>query len=284
MKNIRSHEGPRQRMPFQGSWWIPLAIGLLFATCLVARVPLTQTKTSTPKTVSATVVRRYPTQDDQPKQFQDDVDLGSRPAAAVLETSHSQLDVRSAAGRRMPASGVDVGSPEMASVHSQPTNHDDPVKDSRPPEDVTALLGDLRQWVQGIQTDRSSRTHDPRREPSAKDIKPQGEKAGDARDRSVAKTSSSQRQARQTQEPDEQFALRLTNPSGMTIEVHYVVDGREHYLMPGQSHVLTGGQSWRIQFHRGGDFGYAQYVLRSGSYVFTVTDEGWGLSEKDGTF
>jgi hypothetical protein len=53
-------------------------------------------------------------------------------------------------------------------------------------------------------------------------------------------------------------------------------------LAPGQSRQLSGKKAWRIEFHRGGDFGQADLSLARGAYRFAVTRAGWDLlREKD---
>jgi hypothetical protein len=62
-------------------------------------------------------------------------------------------------------------------------------------------------------------------------------------------------------------------------EIHYLVNGEDRVLRPGQSDRLTGRQSWKIQFHRGGEFGDAKYELSAGTYQFTAGPQGWELAQ-----
>jgi hypothetical protein len=71
--------------------------------------------------------------------------------------------------------------------------------------------------------------------------------------------------------------LVLRNPAKSGGTVLYVLDGRVHSLRPGEKQELPKGLSWRIQFHRGGDFGSADYSLGNGTYSFQATLRGWEL-------
>lgn len=79
-------------------------------------------------------------------------------------------------------------------------------------------------------------------------------------------------------EPAHANVLTLANPGDTGIEVYYAVDGTILMLAPGQSKQFSGGQTRRIQFHRGGEFGEADYTLTSGAYEFRVSSTGWDLS------
>jgi len=71
--------------------------------------------------------------------------------------------------------------------------------------------------------------------------------------------------------------LVLRNPAKSGGTVVYVLDGHVHSLWPGEKQDLPQGRSWKIQFHRGGDFGSADYSLGSGTYTFHATARGWDL-------
>jgi len=72
------------------------------------------------------------------------------------------------------------------------------------------------------------------------------------------------------------LGLSLVNPATTGGAVHYLLNGQERTLRPGQSQQLPAGR-WRIEFHRGGNYGDAAYTLASGSYRFQVTGQGWDL-------
>jgi len=73
--------------------------------------------------------------------------------------------------------------------------------------------------------------------------------------------------------------LVLLNPARTRGTVRYVLDGQAHSLRPGDKQDLPQGLSWRIQFHRGGEFGNADYSLGNGTYTFKITARGWELIE-----
>ena len=72
--------------------------------------------------------------------------------------------------------------------------------------------------------------------------------------------------------------LRLANPSETGGVVYYAVDGESFSLNPGDYHELSPGKERRIEFHRGEDFGYANFELQAGDYLFSVGDAGWDLT------
>jgi hypothetical protein len=72
--------------------------------------------------------------------------------------------------------------------------------------------------------------------------------------------------------------LVLLNPQETGGSVSYLLNGQVQSLRPGQKQELPGAQSWRIQFHRGDDFGNAEHTLTSGTYAFRVSKQGWELS------
>jgi hypothetical protein len=71
--------------------------------------------------------------------------------------------------------------------------------------------------------------------------------------------------------------LVLRNPRRNGGMIRFLVDGQEYALSPGQVQELSGNGSWRIEFHRGGEFGEAAHSLVRGAYYFTVTSAGWQL-------
>jgi hypothetical protein len=60
--------------------------------------------------------------------------------------------------------------------------------------------------------------------------------------------------------------------------VYFVVNGTNEYeLAPGQTKILNDGVPCSVEFDRGGDFGTLAQEMRTGTYEFVVTDEGWSL-------
>ena len=60
-------------------------------------------------------------------------------------------------------------------------------------------------------------------------------------------------------------------------DIHYVVNCDSYVLRPGETHRFSGGTVCHVQFHRGGQFGYAGHVLSPGDYAFKVGSHGWDL-------
>lgn len=71
--------------------------------------------------------------------------------------------------------------------------------------------------------------------------------------------------------------IRLVNPRDSGGEVSYQVDGAIFTLRPGEYQELPVGEEYRIEFHRGGDFGDASLGLREGAFEFGVGNRGWML-------
>src|SRR5204863_5485655 len=61
--------------------------------------------------------------------------------------------------------------------------------------------------------------------------------------------------------------LRLVNPSETDGVVYYAVDGESFSLSPGEYHELAPAAECLVEFHRGGDFGYAKLNLIAGDYL-----------------
>jgi len=72
--------------------------------------------------------------------------------------------------------------------------------------------------------------------------------------------------------------LRLVNPSETGGVVYYAVDGESFSLSPGEYHELAPATECLVEFHRGGDFGYATLNLAAGDYLFVVGETGWSLA------
>ena len=79
------------------------------------------------------------------------------------------------------------------------------------------------------------------------------------------------------QEADPCRGLTLVNPPMSGGVVHFVVDGVVCSLQPGEYQQLAALGQRRIQFHRGDDFGDADYRLCSGAFLFQVEEDGWEL-------
>jgi hypothetical protein len=72
--------------------------------------------------------------------------------------------------------------------------------------------------------------------------------------------------------------LVLVNASDSAGSVRFLVNDVLYELLPGETEQMGSGQSWRVQFHRGGGFGDADYTLTDGRYEFRVTEFGWRLT------
>jgi len=72
--------------------------------------------------------------------------------------------------------------------------------------------------------------------------------------------------------------LRLVNPSETGGVVYYAVDGQSFSLNSGEYHELAPAAECLVEFHRGGDFGYAKFNLTAGDYLFVVGKTGWSLA------
>ena len=79
-------------------------------------------------------------------------------------------------------------------------------------------------------------------------------------------------------EESKSAVLRLVNPSETDGVVYYAVDGESFSLSPGEYHELAPTAECVVEFHRGGDFGYAKLNLTAGDYLFAVGETGWSLS------
>jgi len=77
--------------------------------------------------------------------------------------------------------------------------------------------------------------------------------------------------------------IRIVNPETSPGIVRFAVNGRVGALPPGESGEIPSGPKWVIEFDRGGQFGKARYALRSGTYRFDLTDNGWELYHEPGT-
>jgi len=75
--------------------------------------------------------------------------------------------------------------------------------------------------------------------------------------------------------------LVITNPSEWGVPVHFAINDEIYTLNPGESRNLDVGQFQRVHFHRGEDFGDAEYLLSRGDYKFHVTENGWALVARD---
>ena len=71
--------------------------------------------------------------------------------------------------------------------------------------------------------------------------------------------------------------LTLANPLENSGLVQLLVNGEFCQLAPGMSQQFPAADHWRIQFHRGGEFGEVDRTVAPGSYEFTVSSAGWQL-------
>lgn len=72
--------------------------------------------------------------------------------------------------------------------------------------------------------------------------------------------------------------VRLVNPSDSGGAVYYAVGGTSFSLNPGEYHEISQAAECLVEFHRGGDFGYAKLELKAGDYRFSVGAAGWNLA------
>jgi len=77
--------------------------------------------------------------------------------------------------------------------------------------------------------------------------------------------------------------IRIVNPEASPGVVRFAVNDQIGALPPGEFAEIPRGPKWVIEFDRGGQFGKARYVLRSGIYRFELTDNGWDLYHEPGT-
>jgi hypothetical protein len=75
-------------------------------------------------------------------------------------------------------------------------------------------------------------------------------------------------------------ALVLANPASNLGAIQFMVDGVVVSLEPGAVREFTAGER-TVQFHRGSQFGNAQYSVARGVHVFEVTARGWRLTPYD---
>lgn len=61
--------------------------------------------------------------------------------------------------------------------------------------------------------------------------------------------------------------------------IHFLLNRKVAYLGPGDAiQRRQGGPEWQIQFHRGGDLGNREIILKAGTYAFSATHgRGWRL-------
>ena len=68
----------------------------------------------------------------------------------------------------------------------------------------------------------------------------------------------------------------MSNPAASGGAVQFVVNGEVLAAARREPHLQRLG-SLRVQFHRGGEFGYADLTMAAGAYAFKVTERGWDL-------
>jgi hypothetical protein len=81
-----------------------------------------------------------------------------------------------------------------------------------------------------------------------------------------------------TPEPSQPAVIRLVNPGDTGGDVHYAVNRTAYTLSPGEYHEISTETEALVEFHRGGDFGYAKLPLQPADYRFGVGDTGWNLA------
>ncbi len=75
--------------------------------------------------------------------------------------------------------------------------------------------------------------------------------------------------------------VELFNPSETGTVIRCLINGQLVELQPGQRQKLPAGGKWTVQFHRGGDFGRAEYEMNDGLHWFKRTSRGWELYRGD---
>ena len=71
--------------------------------------------------------------------------------------------------------------------------------------------------------------------------------------------------------------VRIVNPTSTQTTLNYSIDGQLYHLEPGQSQDVNAAPDATIEFGRGQDLGVARYGLRSGTFSFKSTSNGWDL-------
>jgi hypothetical protein len=77
--------------------------------------------------------------------------------------------------------------------------------------------------------------------------------------------------------------LTLLNPAETGVTVLYLLDDTAQSLRPGERKEWPASGPRQVRFHRGEDYGNAEYLLESGVYAFRVTEHGWELAKTGST-
>ena len=72
----------------------------------------------------------------------------------------------------------------------------------------------------------------------------------------------------------------LMNPATNPDSVEYLLNGEQFVMRPGQSQRFAHDRDWIIDFDRGDGSNFARYGLKSATYKFKPTANGWELFEQ----
>lgn len=190
----------------------------------------------------------------------------------VVRVSLQEKEIRADG---LPAAGpTECAEPSDESVPEEVAPAGDP-READPPEDIASsdqsreLQPEDRVTKGGTAASRAEATHRGT-EPLPRALKRRPIIANVASNVEHARAGSSSARERES-------GLRLICPATHGSDIHYVVNNEDRVLRPGQSEHFLGRDLWIIQFHRGGEFGDAKYVLAAGSYTFTAGRRGWQL-------
>ena len=75
-------------------------------------------------------------------------------------------------------------------------------------------------------------------------------------------------------------SIVLTNPATNTETIEYGLNGQTFSMKPGQTQRFTHDRDWIVEFDRGVSNNVARYGLKSTSYKFKRTSNGWELFEQ----
>ncbi|MBC7818291.1 MAG: hypothetical protein IAG10_15500 [Planctomycetaceae bacterium] len=75
-------------------------------------------------------------------------------------------------------------------------------------------------------------------------------------------------------------SIVLTNPATNTETIEYGLNGQAFTMKPGQTQRFTHDRDWIVEFERGVSNNVARYGLKSTSYKFKRTSNGWELFEQ----
>lgn len=72
----------------------------------------------------------------------------------------------------------------------------------------------------------------------------------------------------------------LMNPATNSDSIEYMLNGEQFVMRPGQSQRFAYDRDWIVDFDRGDGRNFAQYGLKSATYKFKPTANGWELFEQ----